>query len=168
MRREAQDQVWPTVVSGGWDNPKGGAQRYDRLSQRSSPLVIAVGTAMDFQNTIGRDRIEQRVRSLAENLRARLKTIDGVKIHTSEHADLCCGLIGFAFGNFDRRDVVETLWRRHHVWVRQTDYGLNTVRVSTHYYNTEQQIERLEEGLRDILKRGVIKAAAPTAGDDAD
>lgn len=166
MRREAQEQVWPTVVTGGWDDPKAGAKRYDRLSQRASPLVIATGAAMDFQDAIGKDRIEKRVRSLAANLRARLKSIDGVRIHTTELPELSGGLTGFAFGKFDRRDVVETLWRRNHVWVRQTDYGLNTVRVSTHYYNTEQQIERLEEGLRDILKRGVIPAPPPPTGEE--
>ena len=53
---------------------------------------------------------------------------------------------------------METLWRRHHVWVRHTDFDLNTVRVSTHLYNTEQQVDRLAAGIHDILENGALKA----------
>lgn len=174
-RRESQERLWPTVVTstvpypeGGadWANPRKGAARYDRFSQRAWPLVLATGAALDFQNAIGRERIETRVRNLASLLRSRLQPIDGVKIYTSAHPALGCGLLGFTFGSFHNRDVVETLLQRHHVRVRSTDYGLNTVRVSTHYYNTEEQVERVAEGLKDILKRGVIKAPPAGAGDD--
>lgn len=158
MRREAQDRVWPTVVTTGWDDPKRGASRFDRLSQRAWPLVLAVGAAIDFQNAIGRERIEQRVRALHARLRSKVQALPGSKIYTSAHRELCCGLLGFSWDRLLNRDIVETLLRRHHTWVRSTDYGLNTVRVSTHYYNTEEQVDRLVEGLEDILKNGVIPA----------
>ncbi|MFQ5790971.1 MAG: aminotransferase class V-fold PLP-dependent enzyme [Acidobacteriota bacterium] len=166
VRREVQDRLWPTIVTAGWDDEEKGAARFDRLSQRAWPLVLATGAAMDFQNAIGRERIERRVRDLATLLRRRIEGIDGIKIHTSEHRALCCGLTGFAFEPFKNRDVVETLFRRHHIRVRSTEFDLNTVRVSTHYYNTQDQVERVAEGLKDILKRGVIPAPEPTADDD--
>jgi selenocysteine lyase/cysteine desulfurase len=130
--------------------------------------VLATGAALDFQSAIGRDRIEKRIRSLNASLRAKLQAIDGCKIYTSAHADLHGGLLGFTFAHLKNRDIVETLWRRDHVWVRSTEYDLNTVRVSTHHYNTEDQVERVAEGLRTILKKGVIPAPQPTAGMDED
>ncbi len=160
VRREVQDRIWPTVVTSGWDDPKAGARRYDRLSQRATPLVAAVGGAIDFQMAIGRERIEQRIRKLSGLLRKKLEAIDGITLYTSPHPALHGGLTGFRFEPFKNRDIVETLWRRHRIWVRYTEFGLNTVRVSTHYYNTEEQIERLIEALEDIRRRGVIQAAA--------
>ena len=154
LRRESQKQVWPTVVTSDWDDPKGGARRYDRLSQRGGPLLMATITALDFQNAIGRERIEQRVRALARRLRDRPEDIPQVKVHTSAHPQLCCGLTGFAVKGFEREAVVNALWRRHQVWVRETDFGLNTVRASTHHYNTESQVDRLAEGLADIVTGG--------------
>ena len=44
------------------------------------------------------------------------------------------------------------------MWVRHTDFDLNTVRVSTHHYNTEDQVTRVD-GVRDILEHGVEPAA---------
>lgn len=159
LRRESQDRVWPTVASTGWDDPARGAARYDRLSQRAGPLLMATSAALDFQNAIGRERIERRVRTLAGRLRTRLEEIPRARVHTSAHPALGCGITGFALEGFDRREVVDTLWRRHHVWVRHTDFGLNTVRVSTHHYNTEAQVDRLAEGLRDVVANGTLPAA---------
>ena len=168
-RRESQERLWPTVVTsaipypeGGadWANPAKGAMRFDRFSQRAWPLVLATGAAIDFQNAIGRERIEARVRSLASLLRLRLQEIPAVRIYTSAHPALSCGLTGFTFDGFKNTDVMETLLQRNHVRVRTTEYGLNTVRASTHHYNTEEQVERLAEGLRDVSKRGVMAARA--------
>ncbi len=168
IKREVQDRLWPTVATTGWDDEQGGAKRFDRLSQRGWPLVLAVGAAMDFQNAIGRDRIEARARALTAQLRARLRELPGVRIHTSEVPELCCGLTGFAFGTYKNKDVVTTLRQRHNIVVRSTEFDLNTVRVSTHYYNTEDEVDRLIEGLEDILKRGVIPAPADALLDDAE
>ena len=162
LRRESQARLWPTVVTTGWDDEKRGASRYDRLSQRAWPLVLSVKAALDFQKAIGRERIESRIRALATLLRARLTEIPGVRIYTSSHPALCGGLVGFTVDGFVNKDVVETLLRRHHVRVRSTEYGLNAVRASTHYYNTEDQVERLAEGLGDVRQRGVIPAPPPS------
>lgn len=159
LRGELQEQLWPTIANTGWDDPERGAARYDRLGQRAGPLLTATSAALDFQNAIGRERIEQRIRALAGRLRERLAEIPRVRVHTSAHPLLACGLTGFALEGFDRREVVDTLWRRHHIWVRHTDLDLNTVRVSTHHYNTEAQVDRLAEALRDILANGVLPAA---------
>lgn len=155
LRRESQERLWPTVASMGWDNPESGARRYDRLSQRAGPLIAGAMTAIGFQNAIGRKRIEQRVRALAARLRERLDEMPEVRMYASAHPELCCGLTGFTLDGFDRQAVVDALWDRHRVWVRETDMGLNTVRVSTHHYNTEAQVDRLAEGLRDIVNRGL-------------
>jgi len=177
MRRESQDRVWPTVASTGWDGAdntgkldpnKLNAMRFDRLSQRGWPLVMAQGAAFDFQNAIGREKIETRVRALQARLRERVQAIPGIKIYTSSHPALHCGLLGFTLDGYNNKDVVETLLRRHHVRVRSTEYDLNTVRASTHYYNTEEQVDRLAEGLADVIKRGALKAPPerPRGGDE--
>ena len=164
MRRASQERVWPTVVTAGWDDPKLGAARFDRLSQRSWPLVLAMGAAMDFQNAIGIDRIEARVRMLHARLRQQVAALPGATIHTSAHPELSCALLGFSLPNLKNQDIVDTLLARHGTYVRTIGYDLNAVRVSTHFYNTEAQVDRCVEGLQDILKNGVVAPkTTPTA-----
>jgi len=163
MRRESQDRVWPTMGSTGWDDPKRGAARFDRHSQRAWPLVLAMGAAMDFQSTIGKDRIEKRVRMLHARLREKVAALPGAKIYTSPHAQLSCALLGFSFPHLKNQDIVDTILARHGTYIRTIQYDLNAVRVSTHHYNTEQQVDRLIEGLQDILKNGVMPAKPTTS-----
>jgi cysteine desulfurase/selenocysteine lyase len=167
MRRASQDQVWPTVASTGWDDPKRGAARFDRLSQRAHPLVLALGAAIDFQNAIGRERIEARIRALHAYARRKIAALPGVKFHTSANPQLSNALLGFTLPNLKNADIVETLKKRHRVWTRTVEYELNAVRISTHIYNTEAQIDQLVAGLEDVLKGNVIKApVTAAAGDD--
>lgn len=155
LRREFQDRIWPTVTTSGWDVPASGSRRFDRLSQQSWPLILAVGAAIDFQSSIGTQRIENRVRDLSGALRARLEEFDSIRVHTPVHPDLNAALTAFTFGALANRDVVRTLWVRHRIRVRQIEAGLNAVRVSTHYYNTEDHLQRLIEGLTAIEKHGI-------------
>jgi selenocysteine lyase/cysteine desulfurase len=166
LRRGSQDRLWPTVVTSGWDDPKRGAARFDRLSQRAHPIVLAIGAAIDFQNALGRDRIEARVRALQAYSRKRLAALPGIRFHTSANPELSSALLAFTVPSLKNADVVETLKRRHRVWTRTMEYDLNAVRIATHIYNTEAQIDQLVGGLEDVLKGNVIKAPTPAA--DAD
>jgi selenocysteine lyase/cysteine desulfurase len=161
LRRASQDRLWPTVVAGGWDDPKRGAARYDRQSQRAHPIVIAQGAAIDFQSAIGRDRLEARVRGLCAYARKTLSAIPGIKYHTSANAELNSALLAFSVGSLKNADIVETLKKRHRIWTRTMEYNLNAIRIATHVYNTESQIDALANALEDITKGNVIKA--PTA-----
>jgi isopenicillin-N epimerase len=165
MRRASQDQVWPTVVTTGWDDPARGASRFDRLSQRAHPLVLALGAAVDFQAAIGRDRIEARVRALHRYARRQVASLPGVTFHTSAHPELCNALLAFTLPTFKNADIVETLKKRHRIWTRTVEYDLNAVRISTHMYNNEAQIDQLMDGLQDVVKGNVIKAPV-TADED--
>lgn len=161
LRRASQEQLWPTVVASGWDNPDLGAARYDRFSQRAHPLVLAQGAAMDFQTAIGRERVEQRIRSLYDYSRKKLSALPGITFHTSNNPQLNNGLLGFTLPGLKNDDIVETLKRRHRIWTRTMAHDLNAVRIATHIYNTEEQIDALHAGLEDCMKGNLITAPTP-------
>jgi selenocysteine lyase/cysteine desulfurase len=165
LRRASQDQLWPTVVSTGWDDPARGAARFDRLSQRAHPIVLSIGAALDFQNAIGRERIEARVRALHAYARRRLAALPGTTFHTSMNPHLSNAILAFTLPGLKNADIVETLKKRHRVWTRTMEYELNAVRISTHIYNSEADVDRLIDGLQDVIKGNVIKAPV-TAADD--
>lgn len=158
LRRASQERLWPTVVASGWDDPKRGAARYDRQSQRAHPVVMAQGAAIDFQDTIGRERIEARVRALLGHARRTLAALPGITFHTSSTPALSCGLLAFTLPNLKNADIVYTLKQRHRIWTRTMEYDLNAVRIATHIYSTEAQIDALAGALGEIVKGAVLKA----------
>jgi selenocysteine lyase/cysteine desulfurase len=103
----------------------------------------------------GLDAIEARVTALAENLRARLRAVDGVHLH--DQGQRRCGIVTFTIDGVPAQDVRNRL----------ADSRVNTsvslassarldlprrdlrelVRASVHYYNTDDELDRLIHAL---------------------
>jgi isopenicillin-N epimerase len=153
VRREAQDRLWPTIVTGGWDSAKG-ALKFENHGQDADALVCALGEALNFQNAIGKKRIERRVKALAGYLKQELHKIPGVKVHTPEDPYLSGGLTAFSLDGVDPARVVDYVREKHNLVVRTVgnkEAGTYAVRVSTPIYITYNDIDSLLEGVRNLL-----------------
>jgi selenocysteine lyase/cysteine desulfurase len=122
--------------------------------------VVAQGAAIDFQSAIGRERVEARIRALCTYARRKLAPLPGIAFHTSTNPELSCGLLAFTLPNLENADIVHTLKQRHRIWTRTMEYDLNAVRIATHIYNTEGQLDALAGALEEIVKGNVVKAPA--------
>jgi len=116
---------------------------------------IGLGVAVDYALSWGLDAIEERVTTLADSLRARLQAVAGVQVHDQGRRH--CGIVTFTVDGVPARDVQRHLAER----------GVNTsvsgagsarldlprrgldalVRASVHYYNTDDELDRLVEAL---------------------
>ncbi len=155
VRKEAQERLWPTIASSGWDR-QGSARKFETLGQRADALTIALGEALDFQNAIGKERIERRIKTLAGYLKQELKKIQGVKLHTSQDAYLSGGLTAFSVDGVDPGKIVNYMREKYNIVVRtigNKERGTYGVRVSTHIYVSFRHVDMFLEGLRHLVKR---------------
>jgi selenocysteine lyase/cysteine desulfurase len=155
VRKEAQDKLWPTIASSGWDTPES-ARKYETLGQRADALAIALGEALDFQNAIGKERIERRIKALAGYLKKELKKIPGVKLHTSQDPYLSGGLTAFSVEGVEPRKMVNYLREKYNIVIRtigNRKAGTYGVRVSTHIYVSFKHINMLLEGIKHLVRR---------------
>jgi len=153
VRSEVQDRVWPTIAFTGWDTHKS-ARRFETFSQRADALALALGEAMEFQNHIGRARIERRIHSLAGHLKDRLSAIPGLKLHTNRDNYLSAGLTAFSIPGVKPAELVDFLRERHNIVVRtigSEEKGTHGIRVSTHVFVTKQEVDLLAEGIGEFL-----------------
>jgi len=155
VRADVQDRLWPTIASSGWDTRKT-AGRFETLSQRSDALILAFGEAIEFQNHIGKSRIERRIRTLARHLKERLHQIPGVKLHTPDDDYLSGGLTAFSIKDVEPVDIVNYLRERYNIVIRtigSKEKGTQGVRVSTNIYVSLEDVDLLLEGIRHLAKR---------------
>ena len=119
---------------------------------------IALGVAIDYALDLGIDAIEQRVTALATKLRDGLQAIPGVTV--ADQGAQRCGIVAFHVDRVPASDVQ----------ARLNEAGVNTsvsaqsstlldsrardlpdlVRASVHYYNNEDELERLIEIVRGL------------------
>jgi isopenicillin-N epimerase len=158
VRREMQDRIWPNVVTENWWTYKD-ARKYDRVSRRPWPVVASLEDAMDFQNAIGRPRIEHRIRALSSYLRTQAAEIPHVKLYTSNDPRLSCGMTSLGMDNVGADFMREYLRQRYDVYTAERavgvrypadPHGVEGIRISTHIYNTFEQVDLVLQGLREL------------------
>ena len=153
VRKEAVDRVWPAVVSTGWDAAHG-ARKLDPSGQRSDAMLFALDEALNFQNRIGKTRIERRIKALAGRLKQELARIPGVKVHTPADPYLSAGLTAFSMAGVDGERLVDYLRERYNLVVRTVgsrEAGTRGVRVSTPIYVSTKEVDMVVEGARTLL-----------------
>ncbi len=155
VRKEIQDRLWPTVATSGWDTYTN-SRKFETLGQRADPLILALGEAMDFQNAIGRERIERRIKTLAGFFKQELKKIPGVRLHTPTDPALSGGLTAFSIAGADHEAIVRYIREKYNIVIRtvgrEKDNTLG-IRVSTHIFITLKEVEMLLEGIRYMAAR---------------
>jgi len=160
----ASERLQPLQVSWGW--------RLDpaRLDERddcgSTPRLrlfefegtrdpcswLAVPAAIDFQTALGWQRIRERIEELVRHVRLWLLAVPGLTPATPEHPQLHGAMTAFRLpAGQDALTLRRGLWeRRIEVPIVERPEGL-LIRTSTHFYNTEEEIERLAEALAVLL-----------------
>jgi selenocysteine lyase/cysteine desulfurase len=107
--------------------------------------IYALGAAVDLLLEIGVYNIEKRVRELGDLIISETEK-RGFLLKTPKNPKERGGIISFS-GNFDPKDIAEKLFEKN-IAVNYRGGGL---RVSPHFYNTEDEILKLFESLDEIL-----------------
>ncbi|MGD8699962.1 MAG: aminotransferase class V-fold PLP-dependent enzyme [Gemmatimonadales bacterium] len=155
VRKEVQDQLWPTIASSGWDTDQT-ARRFETIGQRADPIVMALGEAVDFQTHIGKERIERRIKTLAGHLKTELEAIRGVRLHTSRDPYLSAGLTAFSIEGVEPSRIVDYVREKYNIVIRtigSEEAGTRGVRVSTHVWVTLAEVDLLLEGVKYLADR---------------
>lgn len=125
----------------------------------SYALMLGMSEAAKYALNIGLEKIESRVKMLADYTRQELNTIPGAQV-LDKGAELC-GIVTVYFEGFDPAKIQHDLIR-HQVNVsyalrrnavidfdhKGVEWGL---RLSPHYYNTKEEIDQAINYLKDII-----------------
>ena len=141
--------LWANDVGVGWQGAiRNGAQKFENLGQRDDACLAATGTAAEFHATIGVDRIDKRVKTLATTLIEQLQDrIPGVTFTTPLDPDLRAGVVIFAVPGVDPGELYGRLYTDFHIAGARRATG---VRLCPHLYNTMEEIDRAVAGAAAI------------------
>ncbi len=112
--------------------------------------------AIDFQAELGWDAIRGRIAELAGYVRRRVGAVPGLRPATPDAAGMHGALTAFRLpAGTDAAALRRDLWERHRIEapVIERPDGL-LIRVSTHFYNTEEEVDRLAAALAELRPAG--------------
>ena len=155
INRAVHDRIAPTIV-GLYGGAVGISRTFEAEGQRDDASIAAVAEALRFQGSIGRDVIEARARSLARRLMTELGKLEGVRVYTDPAPDRSAAIVVFRPGGADPRRLGEALLRERMVVTVRGANGSNPgLRVSPHFYNTVEDVDRLVAAVGKHMKSGV-------------
>jgi selenocysteine lyase/cysteine desulfurase len=143
VNARAHDRIWPTSYS-AYPGAVGISRKLEAFGQRDEATMIAFAEALAFQTRVGRTAIEQRSKALAQQLMAGLRKIDGFTMFTSPEPDRTGAVVTFVPGSLDMRKLVAALYENDKIAVvTGGGAGRSGIRVSPHFYNTPEEVDRL-------------------------
>ncbi|MFN0084570.1 MAG: aminotransferase class V-fold PLP-dependent enzyme [Blastocatellia bacterium] len=164
VREEMRDRLWPTVVLSfsGWDRrdrdgreagvtdityasnyPKA-LLKYSSNIEYYGSLWWTVALAMDFQNLVGRKRIEARIRTLAERALNGLRQAAGVRLFSSENSALRTGLVSFRIPKVKTSDLYYQMRDQARIigrYIQHPGINFDVNRFSPHIFNSPEEID---------------------------
>ena len=147
IRQGAQDRIKPMCLDSGYGAYTGS------FGTRNVAIALAHGAAMDFHDAIGRDRVEARCRALRRRLRRGLESTAGLRILTPTDEALCAGIITVSLDRGDYREARRILYDEHDIVLKNGSPQYNAIRISTHIFNSEADVDRLLAALPDAMAR---------------
>ncbi len=123
------------------------AQRFE-LGGRQTAAVAGQAAVLHWMaETIGMDWIYKRIASLNAYACNALQTIPAVSLLTPEPG--ASGLVAFLFDGHDDAEVVKQLAQQHNIYIRNL-HSTHALRVSTGFYNTREDIDKLVQTLKKM------------------
>lgn len=161
----SEDRVQPLQVSWGWNYNRARADEPDEVGSTSRLRALefegtrdlcpwlAVPTAIAFQESLGWERIRARIAELTAYVRERLTGRAGLRLATPSDAASHGAMTAFWLPpGTEPVALRHGLWKRFRIEapiVERLEGPL--IRVSTHFYNTEAEIDCLAEALTVLL-----------------
>src|SRR6202047_5083598 len=140
--------------------PTPDARRFEDLEFAYS-LVLGLGGAAREALDVGVDRGGRRARELAAGLRDKLSALPGFRV-LDRGKDLAA-IVTVEVAGWDASELVKQLRQRginssasqraYAVIDMDEKHAASALRLSPHYYNTEEEIERVVEELRGVTAR---------------
>jgi len=127
------------------------AERYE-YGTVNVPLRVGLGAAIGFIQKIGIGNIWKRDEMLSTRLFQGLREIPGVRVLSPENPTMRSAMITFMHETVAYLELQKHL-NTYNLRTRSvSEGGLEALRVSTHIYNSLEEVERVLEGVRSVGK----------------
>jgi isopenicillin-N epimerase len=109
----------------------------------------ATPAAIELHESLGPDRVTERIHALNTLLKEGLAKLPQVELHTPLSTDLSAGIVCFDVKGIEQVDVVKKLHEKK-IIASTTPYKLSHARLSCGIYNDESDIERALKALKAV------------------
>jgi len=155
VRKEMLHFVSPTYV-GYWSikHEEGfewelldNAQRFEVGGRQTAAIAGQAAVLNWLEQTVGHGWLFERIASLSRYANQALREVPGLIVLTPRSGE--SGLVSFTIEGKDDAEIVAILRERYNMFIRNIP-STKSLRISTGFYNTEEEIDKLVSALKEI------------------
>lgn len=149
IKKEKIKNVWALLSSQEPDS--GDIRKFESLGTRSFASEMAIGTAIDFHNTIGIQRKEARLRFLKEYWTSKVNKLPRVVFASSLKPQYSCAIANIGVEGWTAHQVEQKLMEKHKIHtVSIVHEKVNGIRVTPSVYTSLPELDLLVKGITAI------------------
>lgn len=153
VKKEKIPSIWPLFANG--DPQSADIRKFEAQGTRSFPAEEAIAYAVDFQNAIGSDRKEARLRYLKNYWAEKVKDIPKVKLHTSLDARFSCAICGVSVEGVPTLATANFLFDKYKIHAVNIEWeNIKCVRVTPHVYTSLSDLDKLVTAIKQLAANG--------------
>jgi selenocysteine lyase/cysteine desulfurase len=131
----------------------GDIRKFENLGTRSFPIEASVATSIQFHNSIGGKRKEERLRYLKNYWAKKVKLFPKVKLNSSLRPEFSCALCNMSIEGMEPGDIYSKLFTDYKIITTPITHDeFKGIRVTPNVYTSLKDLDYFVSAIEKIAK----------------
>jgi selenocysteine lyase/cysteine desulfurase len=149
VKKEKIDGVWPLLAERELE--PNDMRRLNHIGTHPVHTDLAILNAIEYQNTIGLDRKEARLKYLQHYWTSRVRDLPHVVVNTPVDMSRHCGIGNVGIEGIEPADFAETLMKDYRIFTVAIDRpGVKGLRITPNIYTTTKELDVFVDAIKEI------------------
>ena len=149
VRKEKIDTVWPLLAER--DLEPNDLRRLNHIGTHPVHVDLGILNAIEYQNAIGLERKEARLKYLQHYWTSQLRDVPRVIINTPADIHRHGGIGNVGIEGIDPRELADTLMKDYRIFTVSIDRpGVRGLRITPNLYTTTRELDALVSAIKEL------------------
>jgi selenocysteine lyase/cysteine desulfurase len=149
VKKEKIDKIWPLLAE--QDLGANDMRRLNHIGTHPVHTDLAILNAIEYQNTLGLERKEARLRFLQHYWTSRLRNHPRVVVNSPAELSRHAGIGNVGIEGIKPADLAETLMKEYRIFTVAIDRpGVKGLRITPNVYTTTEELDSFVLAIRDL------------------
>ena len=149
VRKDRIAALTPLLAGNGHEDDD--IKRLNHLGTHPCHTDLAIISALEYQDRIGLDRKEARLRHIQRYWSDQVRGLDHIVVNTPQEPHRSCGIANVGVRDMKPKDLAAKLLDEHRIWTVAIDgHGVHGCRISPNIYTMKWELDVFVEALKSM------------------
>ncbi len=151
VKKDKISKLYPLLAAG--DPESEDIRKFENLGTRSFPIEQGIAQAIDFNEMLGMERKEKRLRFLKNYWCQKVNELEEVHLNTSLKNNFSCAIANISIKGKTPADLDGYLWDKHKIHTVGIVWeNINGVRITPNVYTQLSELDKLVDAIHKFVK----------------